>query len=168
MSARQNTAVIVVDMQAHFLSQLDSVKRNNLVDNHLAVLDYCREKDVPVVGLRYSTLFYGKDYVERIGTGISEVKRHKNFWKSGNNGFSNHYLKRWLISLGVERLFLTGVFASRCIQSTAIGALENGFEISTSADLLGDNSVRQLEDSLPWFRTNGALFDNYYDLLRTL
>ncbi|MEK6910447.1 MAG: isochorismatase family protein [Nanoarchaeota archaeon] len=169
MSARKNTAVVVVDMQERFLSMLDKLTRRQLVHNHLEVLDYCRENDVPVVGIRHDIVAFGKEYVYAIENKIAEVSRNRYFWKDKNDGFSNLKLQEYLSSLGIERLCLMGVFASRCVISTGQGALNNGFKIATSRDLITDSNYSQaLLASFDWFNANGTLFDRYQDMLRTL
>ncbi|MEK6890187.1 MAG: isochorismatase family cysteine hydrolase [Nanoarchaeota archaeon] len=165
MSAKKNTAVVVVDMQQAFLDEFTLTERVRLVDNHFDLLEHCKTRDVPVVGLRYG--IYG-DYYPRLEFKIDEVPRHRHIWKDSNDGFSNPALKEYLEELSIDRLCITGINAAFCVKSTTRSALDKGFQVATSDDLIGNAIKLKHTPYRDWFKESTTWFNRYQDMLRTL
>ncbi len=166
MSAKKDTAVIVVDMQVAFIGSMPDLERVRLIDSNISLLEHCQNRDVPVVGLKYTRR---GNYPDELESAVNNIPGSRFLYKRDDDGFTNPRLRNHLKRLGVERIVITGVNAGFCVQSTAESALHEGFKIATSKDLIAHNSgVGSLTSAYNWFRKNGTLFERYQDMLRTL
>jgi nicotinamidase-related amidase len=160
--------IMLIDMQERYFIK----EKEELVSAQIRLLDYAKEKSIPVFTLEY------------VGEGetIPELKRElegaKNYFvkKYNNNSFiklNDNYLKgkfndwvlfgdEWnenppenkrLISLlkknKIKKLILTGINKSECVFKTAKGAKKRGYEIFTSDELMNEQKTDYL-----WYSEN--------------
>lgn len=152
-------AVLVIDMQPYFLSNT----RSNIASAQCSVIDYCAKKDVPVVNIEFAGC---GDILESIQMSISKVPRNKRIVKDCRDGFyCSQSLDYTLKSWGVNKLYLMGVFADRCVKETAEGAIGRGYKINSSLDLIAPFDSNYKYD---FYKNNGRLFENYEKLLEEL
>lgn len=95
----------------------------------------------------FAALNPGKD-VEIDGTHsvepfAAEVPGEKLFMKATWDGFTGTHLHEYLQQQGVERVLLSGLITSVCVQSTGIGAFVRGYQVELVADCVGDRSLQR-------------------------
>jgi nicotinamidase-related amidase len=88
------------------------------------------------------------------------------FSKCEDNAFTNQQLDRYLKKLSIDTVLLTGINANACVLATALGALQHGYNITTSKDLIAGFGACSPSIIYSWFRTVGTLKNNYSELLK--
>ncbi len=144
MLTRENIGIVVVDMQENYYDQIRNRRIRRIVMNHNELLVNARECDMPVLVFEYLPDL-GRRTISEIEERVWAVPRHIILGKIGWNEFDflNNYPKRpeiWLRENGVNRILVTGLFASGCVLLTGLGAKRNGFEVVSSIDLIYDES----------------------------
>ena len=160
-------AIVIVDMQEHFLNYVSKEELDKEQPNYFKILEYAKKKDIPVVVLEYRL----KDYDRTIPELRSEVKSldQKLFIeKQYNNGFLGTDLGKQLKCAGVEKILIMGIFASYCVRDTANGAVRAGFKVYASKDIIADREDVKRGESSEWFKKNTVFTDSYKDLLKIL
>jgi len=163
---RSKLAVLLIDMQDSFLGGIRPEEREREIPYQLEVLEHCRQNGVPVIVLEYEkhgpTTKALKDKVESL-----KVKDY--IVKSQNDGFVDTCLEEKLKGYGAETVLLMGVNASACVISTAEGALNAGFKIMASKDLMADDCYWFLPGEMAdWYKEMGIYRDSYKDILELL
>ncbi len=161
-----NLAVLLIDMQDYFLEDISSEEKAREIPYQLDVLDYCKEKSIPVFVLEYKdsgpTIKVLKDKVDSL-----EKKTY--ITKSHDNGFIGTNLAEQLKEYSIDTLLLMGVNATACVVDTAYGALKEGFNIMTSKELIADPPYfRSLDEGVRWYSVYGVHMDSYKDILDTI
>ncbi len=158
------TAILLIDMQPYFTRRVSNIETIE-VPNMLRVLEHAGENKIPVVVLEYegngSTIGALKAKVDALPTSKAYVS------KSYDNGFANTDLRYRLRCMGTTEVVLMGINASACVKATATGALNKGFGILTSLDLIADSYYCGNLDhrSGDWYRKHGRVAQDHHDLL---
>ncbi|MEK6899693.1 MAG: isochorismatase family protein [Nanoarchaeota archaeon] len=161
----RDLGVLLIDMQPTFLEKLDLYKSRQMINYQSKVLDYCVEQDLPVFVLEF--LGCGKT-IRSLSRKMSPLKRIKKITKRNDDGFKKTSLAADLSVEGIRTVMLMGVYASYCIRDTAIGAIDNGFDITTSRMLIADpfSLEHEFKESIKWYKEYGQYNDNYAKLLK--
>ena len=171
-SSYSDVAVLLIDMQKDFLQNIDWKERKREQPNILEVLAQAGNYHTPVVVLEYNghrqTIEVLKRKIISLPTDIRYIV------KSGDDGFYQTSLSAHLKQIGVKDIILMGINATGCVKTTAVGALENGFGIITSRDVIAqpsswvDDEKYEGAEGSRWFQRKGRLADNYRDLLKII
>jgi nicotinamidase-related amidase len=149
-----STGVLLIDMQEHYLSDMDDRTRGALINAQREVIDICVERDIPLFILEY------KDRgptVESIMASARNVQHLTKIRKPLDDGFECTKLDEALKGLGIKSLVLMGVSASWCVKSTAISAVRLRYEVFTTAHLIAN--CRYVKDNPDrWYIENGVLY----------
>lgn len=154
----QTTAVILIDMQKLFVENLRKGEEDRIVPKQLCILEYCNKVDIPVVVLEFGKYRYG----ETIEVLMKVAQKNSNFRliiKCDDDGFYCTDLHAHLKSLGVSKLFIMGINADFCVKATAESAIDNGYEIITSNEVISGQTHHSRSNSVGWFRNNGQCID---------
>lgn len=164
-------AVLLIDMQEIFLKDIFDEERKREIPYQIEVLDYCKANDIPVFVLEYeregSTIPVLKDKIDSLNKKSYIIKSH-------SNGFEGTDLEKQLKFENAENLLLMGINASACVLETAEGALERGYNLMTSKDLIADSfgecydPESDVLESRYWYKKNSIYRDNYKDLLQII
>lgn len=172
-------AVLLIDMQDSFLDEVSKEEENREIPCQLSVLDYCKDNNIPVFVLEYWR--YGETTrVLREKVDSLPVKTY--ITKQYDDGFFKTDLETRLKEQGIESLLLMGVNASGCVRRTAESAVELGFKILASKDLMADPEWHvtdefiinkegkhgKSDESAPWYREHGIYRDDYRELLEII
>lgn len=164
--SRKNLAMLVVDMQEHYLQHISPRKRRiELVRNILLVIRYATRNNIPIFALQ------AKGRGRTIPILFEEINRnqdHNYLTKIHPNGFLYTDLGVELEKRNRKDLLLTGVYALACLKSTAIGAIDNRYGILTSRELMKSTRPENEDKVIPWFKENGIYRENHQDLLQLI
>jgi nicotinamidase-related amidase len=143
LSARPNTALIVIDVQNGVVS--GAYERDAVVAKISSLVDKARAEGVPVVWVQHSDEYTVKgssawEYVPELTREESEPLVHKTFGDS----FEDTNLEAVLAEAGVGRLVVAGAQTDACIRSTIHGAFARGYDVT----LVGD--AHTTEDQTEW------------------
>ena len=159
-----NLVCLIIDMQDKFLKKHDPKIVELMVQNQVSVLDYCSNRDIPMVFLEYNG--YGETIkdLKHIASGYDPLFLTKSY----NSGFDgvltdnekDDIYKKTLKSILKEtkrnHLLLMGINKNACVKATAEGALIEGFNFSTSKDLINSRKVKYSD----WILKEDVLWDN--------
>lgn len=165
----KNTALVVVDMQSHFLKNFDVSSRNQLVQNQLKVIQKCIKHKVPIVVLEFKCR--GCKKVETIDEIKKKTKGVVTIIKENNGGFTDTNLNQILKNLKCRNILLIGINANGCVQDTAIGALHRGYGVITSKGLIANSSQKDLglsRNNEKWYSKNTLFFENTGEFAKAL
>ncbi len=157
-----NLAVLLIDMQECFLKNIDYEERMREIPYQIEVLDYCKEKSVPVFVLEYKNK---GPTTKVLKEKVDSLEKKVYVTKSYDDGFTCTDLAEQLKVYNINTLLLMGVNATACVVATAYGALNAGFNIMTSKDLIADQSGLGSEEGVRWYSTYGVHRDSYKDIL---
>lgn len=151
-------AVILVDMQDHFVGMLGADDKECLIRNQTTILKECAEHGVPVVVLEY--VGHGKT-VYPLAELVAKVPKTVTIAKCCDDGFSGTDLDVHLIGLKAKSVILMGVNASFCVKETAQSAVRLGYQVFTSDRLIADACKCSLcvaaAKSVAWYQDNAHL-----------
>lgn len=140
-------AAILIDMQKEFVDRLPDGTDKWLIPNQIRVLNYCKQKEIPIIVLEYK----GE------GRTLSALLRHLHdhrpvarVIKSADNGFINTQLEEILMRINASKIFIMGINAGACVLSTAEGAKKRGYTVATSLDVIAGESA----ESSSWYKKN--------------
>ena len=172
-------AVLLIDMQDSFLEEILEEEKKTEIPYQLEVLDYCKDNNIPVFVLEY---FRFGETTRVLKEKVDSLPVKEYVTKHYDNGFIETDLEARLRKYGTETVLLMGVNASACVILTAKGALNAGFKIMTSKDLIADSdwhvteefiikengSHGESDESVPWYKEHGIYRDSYKELLELI
>ncbi|MBM3200209.1 cysteine hydrolase [Candidatus Woesearchaeota archaeon] len=159
-------AVLVIDMQDYWLSEVDEKEIEKELPYHLEVLEYCAKNNITVFVIEYKTCGQTTPYLDNK---LRDMHKKEYIKKSARSAFQNTGLEAKLKSQGIDTLVLMGVYASHCVKDTAESALDAGFDIATSKDLISDNRHdAKRKENVEWYKEHGLYFDDYKKLLSSI
>lgn len=158
-------SALVIDMQACFLYDLDSSDLGGLIRSQIGFIKHLRKKEIPIYLIEHKMGFRTIKPI-RTATG----KYSKLIRKYYRSGFSNTGLDDALRGIYADHLLVLGVYSLSCIKDTIVDALQMGYRVSTSLDLIrphpndqGVNTPLDFSDSQQL-----TLYKNYKDLNQSL
>ena len=151
---KEGLVIILIDMQENFVEALKEKDKRRIIANQIFVIRWCAQNDISIVVLEYEMC---GETIEVLAQELKEIKNLETIPKPYDNGFCGTELDYFLNKIDARNLFLMGINASACVKSTAEGAIEKGFEIITSSDVIaGCNS----DNSISWYRKNGIVISS--------
>ncbi|PLW98777.1 MAG: hypothetical protein C0593_04830 [Marinilabiliales bacterium] len=142
-SSQEHPALLVIDVQEGttgtestieaFTLQADSlIKRINKTTSEcneagIPVIFITQQVSNPLVNFLNSSMAKGSK-----GTKIDSRLNHKgkvHFFKNKADAFHNKEFDKYLREPGINTLYLTGLDAAQCVKSTALGALNRGYQV---------------------------------------
>jgi isochorismate hydrolase len=152
-------AVLLIDMQKCFLDKLYSHDVNSIVLSQRDMISHCKKYGVPFFNIEYKscgkTIFGVRKFAK-------EIENYKTIVKKEDDAFCNTKLDFYLKKFNVNSVFLMGVNMSACVLRTARSALNNGYRIAISSDVVADerNNYFMQEGSLSFYKQNGIFTDD--------
>lgn len=133
-------ATVLIDMQEGFYARggtTDSEKLKKLVGNQIRLLKWSVQNNVPVLIFEY--VGFGKTDPKL----MQIIKNHtyKVIQKNTDGGFYSISKAETLATLkdwDVDALIVAGINGPYCVKSTIEGALENGYDVMTTAWVIGN------------------------------
>lgn len=160
-------AVILVDMQETFVKNLRDGEADRIIPKQLEVLNYCNQFDIPVVVLEMRRWEFG----ETIDVLITEARKNFKFHLIGkvyDDGFESTKLHTHLKKLGIKKVFLMGINADFCVIETARGAIDRGYKIITSKEVISGQSHHSPDNSIGWFSSNGNCLNKVDEFVKAI
>ncbi|MFW5705012.1 MAG: isochorismatase family protein [Nanoarchaeota archaeon] len=143
-----NLAILIIDMQNQFLSEVEDEEKRFLFENQLGIIREARRNGTPriVVNSRYSE---DKELKKLIGS-------KKTIYKDDDSAFSTSTLDDYLRSEQITDLYLMGLFASESILLTSRNALKKGYKVHTSFGVIANpRNLDYLRKSSFSYKTEG-------------
>jgi len=136
------TALLLIDIQNDYFENGASalVNSDKACENARLILDYFREKCLPVIHVQHiavrpgSTFFIAGTNGAEIHPSLTPAEGEKVVVKHYPNSFRDTVLFDHLKSLAIEKLVVCGMMTHMCVDATVRAAKDLGFEIT----LIGD------------------------------
>ena len=158
LSPKIAVAAIVVDMQTEFVKELRSGEADRIIPKQLEIIRDCNQSNIPIIVLE----LYRRKFGKTTKIIMNEVKKNPYFLliqKEWNNGFRETSLNKHLEFLGTKKIFIMGINADFCVKETAEKAIELGYKIITSNEVISGQSDHSKDNSINWFKSNGYCID---------
>lgn len=155
-------AVLVVDMQAFFLGNLDLTVRRELVQHQWEVVDFYQRRDVPIIGVEMELGQKIKN--QRTIPILRRYMTGDQIRKKTRDAFLETELEERLDQSHCRDLIVMGLYRSECVAATIERAYQFGYHLSTASTVIADSQKlrKPLRDS--YFSSYCTLFDNHQDL----
>jgi len=133
-------AVVLIDMQYGFYDRggvVGTPGLEALVQKQIELLDWAVAEKVPVIVFEY-------DGFRNTDTRLMDRLVGANFeviTKENDDGFtdpSKAIAMKALIGWNADTVLVAGINGCCCVQGTAMGAIQNGFDVITSSDIVGN------------------------------
>jgi nicotinamidase-related amidase len=148
MMSRDDTALVVVDMQEKLLPHISGHKR--IAWNVGRLIDGAKVLDVPVLATEQYPQGLGPTVAE-IADRLSNIPSKLRFSCGGCPE-----LFEPLPDLGIYKLLLAGIEAHVCVQQTVLDLLTHGFQVFVAADAVGSRFDVDLNTALRRMESAGA------------
>ncbi len=161
-------AVLVIDMQDFWLGEIDEKELETELPYQAEVLNYCDKNNIPVFVIEYKNCGPTTAY---LSNKLKDIPKKEYITKTNRSAFERTNLEEKLKASGVDTLILMGVYASHCVKGTAEGALDAGFDIIISKDLIADkknSDNHKPEENVEWYKKHGIYLNSYKQLLEII
>lgn len=132
-----NTVLMIVDMQPGYLKEISKGKREKLIANHVKIIQEAQHHGFPIYLLEHTEKKTGGETIPELTKQAIETG-YWTFKKNYRSGFSNRSLSEQLEIDNANHIIMTGVCASQCFLSSAIDAVQEGYSVSTTKDLIAN------------------------------
>ena len=149
-----NSTVVLVDMQPNFVKAVRHGRAAVIIEHQRQILRKCAREDIPVIVLEYEN---EGSTIKELTDALQYVPRSVVISKSRNSGFTNPELETQLQKFKTEAILFMGINAAACVKVTAEHAIDCGFEIMTSVDLIAGQYDHPRDDAIDWYRRNGRV-----------
>jgi nicotinamidase-related amidase len=155
-------AIVLIDMQQSFLKNIEQQEVDEEVPYQIEVIQAAQRNNIPVFVLEYRN--HGPT-IEPLMDAVEHTD-YQVIIKSDDNGFNHTNLDELLKQRGVHNLILAGINASACVIRTGYGALESGYDIITSPDIIANVKWDwNFHESESWYRFHGTWIESHDDLV---
>lgn len=163
---KQNSALIVIDIQKQFVDDLpEEMKGEQVVHNAIRVIEYFREKKVPVIFFREvhrkAMVDFGRelDGTESIHCiedteaawyydGIEPAANDFQMIKRRYSCFYGTDLEILLKGLNVNTLYVIGLLTDVCVHYTCADAHQGDYHVKVIREAVGGSSLKAHEAAL--------------------
>jgi|SRR3989344_2228997 len=159
-------AVMIIDMQDYFLSDIPQERVPPLVRAQKEVLAYCKTHQVPVLLLEYETC---GETIPEIAEAIKELPDFQTVRKKQTGGFSDASTSLFLETRDIKRVVLMGIYAGACIYTTASDAVCRGLEVIIAENLIDAPYLwKDVEPLYQWYQKKTTRYPTHTELLASL
>jgi nicotinamidase-related amidase len=156
---QHEVAVIIIDMQTGFVERLYPGEEQRIVANQLEIIRLCNEREIPIIVVEFDRYEFGLT-ISMLRERAEKNQHYKIQHKSRNSAFERTLLNLRLRIMGVKKLFLMGVNAEACVRKTAADAMQHGFTIITSNEVISGHDKPNSEHSIAWYKRRGIVLEN--------
>lgn len=152
---KDDTVVMIVDMQEYFLRELPEKEREQIKDKQMDILSFAFNHKFYILFVRDLD---GKEIVSPLDSFFAYEKCFK-FKKQDRNAFSRKDLVKFYEDKEIKNTILAGIYSRVCLLSTAVGAKKYS-KIFTCNELMDKAYKRQY-----WFDKQENHFKTLDELL---
>ncbi|MEN2399080.1 hydrolase [Flavobacterium sp. MC2016-06] len=154
MLIQENTGLIIVDLQGRLARIVNESEK--LVSNLEKLIRGCQILSLPIVWVEQNP--------QGLGHTIPELEKllvnQKPLEKFSFNAFDNDSFKQAVLESNRKQWLICGIEAHICVYQTALGLLENNFEVEIVSDCVSSRSKESIDLALQKLQTKGAALTN--------
>jgi nicotinamidase-related amidase len=150
--SRENTALVVVDVQERLVTAMDSKVYERIRNNIVKLIKGCKVLNVPIIVTQQYTKGIGGTVSEIVEEAGSEYIEKMSFSCCGEQSFVDALRRK-----GIKNVILTGMETHVCVLQTAIDLIEAGFNVHVVADAVCSRAKFNWEVGLRYMEKAGAV-----------
>lgn len=158
-------ALILIDHQAGLAFGVESMDRQTLLNNTIALARTANVFSIPTVISTSATKVYSGPLMPGIHTVLPEVaviERHNmNLWE-------DETVRSAVVGTGRKRLLVSGLLTEACVSFPVLSALKDGYEVFVVADACGGLTATSHELALRRMAASGATMTSWVQILLEL
>ena len=158
----QDCALLLVDFQAGLGFGVESIGRQTLINNAVALAKTAVAFGVPVVASTSASRVYSGPLFPVLQTALPAVKpterRNMNVWE-------DEVARGAVVATGRKRLIVAGLLTEACVSFAVLSALSEGFEVFVVGDTCGGLSVAGHDLALRRMEAAGANMTSWIQVL---
>jgi nicotinamidase-related amidase len=149
----EECAMLLVDFQAGLAFGVESIARQTILNNAVALARTSVAFQVPVVTSTSASRVYSGSLLPPLQEALPAVKpierKSMNVWEDDN-------AHEAVLKTGKKRLIIAGLLTEACVSFTVLSALKDGFEVFVVGDACGGLSATGHELALRRMEAAGA------------
>jgi len=150
MLDRNDVVLVVIDYQEKLLPKIHEA--DAVVAQAVRLIRFARELDIPVLW----TEQYPKGLGPTVDAIAKELESMAPIEKMSFGCFGDEPFAEFLGAAGRNQLLLTGIEAHICVMQTALGGIQNGYEVYIPRDAVGSRFPAEYEAGLHRLEQAGA------------
>jgi nicotinamidase-related amidase len=158
----EQCALLLVDFQAGLAFGVESVARQTLLNNAVALARTAIAFKVPVVASTSASRVYSGPMLPALQEALPSVtpveRRNMNVWE-------DDVAHRAVMDTGRKRLIVAGLLTEACVSFPVLSALNDGFEVFVVADACGGLSPAGHDLALRRMKSAGAQLTSWIQVL---
>ena len=161
----EECVLLMVDYQAGLAFGVESVARQTLINNAVAVARTATVFSLPVVASTSASRVYSGPLfpsVQAVIPGVTPMERHN------MNAWEDDAVHSAVLATGRRRLLIAGLLTEACVSFPALSALQEGFDVSIIADACGGMTPDGHQLALRRLETAGARLTSWLQVLLEL
>jgi nicotinamidase-related amidase len=158
-------ALLLVDQQAGLAFGVESIDRQTLVNNVVALARTASVFDLPVIVSTSASRVYSGPLMPAIQAalpGLQSIERHNmNLWEDITG-------RTAVQATGRRRLLVSGLLTEACVSFPVLSALAEGYQVYVVADTCGGLTPVSHEHALRRLEASGAIVTSWIQVLLEL
>ncbi len=150
---KENTAMVIVDIQERLAVAMKEDVRRNVINNCLHLIELSKMFNIPVV--------ITEQYPKGLGQTVAEIKdvltEYKPIEKIAFNCCYEQNFMDEIRKLNKNTLILTGMETHICVLQTCIGLLKEGFFVHLVRDAVCSRAKENWKTGIEFMRDAGAV-----------
>jgi nicotinamidase-related amidase len=158
-------ALLLVDLQAGLAFGVESIDRQVLLNNTVALARTAGVFGIPIVVSTSATKVYSGPLMPAIHAVLPDVKvierRNMNLWE-------DEAVRTAVVGTGRRRLLISGLLTEACVSFPVLSALKDGYEVFVVADACGGLTATSHDLALRRMAAAGASMTSWLQVLLEL
>lgn len=150
----QNAALIIIDYQPTQINSINSMPRNQLLSNIVAVTELAKAFDIPIV-LSTVNVRTGVNK-ETVSPLLNVLKDIPSYDRTSINAWEDKEFNEAVKNTGRKKLIMCALWTEACLTFPTLDALIEGYEVYPIVDAVGGTSIITHEMALRRIEQAGA------------
>jgi nicotinamidase-related amidase len=161
----EECALVLIDLQAGLAFGVESIDRQVLLNNTVALARTAGVFGVPIVVSTSATKVYSGPLMPAIQAALPGVaaieRRNMNLWE-------DEAVRAAVVGTGRRRLLISGLLTEACVSFPVLSALKDGYEVFVVADACGGLTTTSHDLALRRMAAAGASMTSWVQVLLEL
>jgi len=142
----QNSALIIIDYQPVQVHSINSMPKEQLIENIVTVTKLCRGFKIPII-LSTVNVKSGKNQptIPKLAKVLAGVESYD---RSSINAWEDKEFLEAVKATGKKKLIMTALWTEACLTFPALDALREGYDVYPVVDAVGGTSIVAHETAL--------------------
>jgi len=161
----KDCALLLVDLQAGLAFGVESMARQTLLQNAVALAQTAAVFEIPIVVSTSATKVYGGPLLPAVQAALPSIvpidRKSMNAWEDDS-------VRSAVLATGRRRLLIAGMLTEACVTFPALSARENGLEVFVVADACGGLTRESHELALRRMESSGIKVTSWIQVVLEL